>query len=190
MGEVVDMAARRDTKGMFAAELEEMMETLPLSRVRVADLCWQCDVERRVFYYHFRDKYDLVAWMFERDYRSAANGAAPYSQELYAETHRTLWSRREFYNRAFQDDSQNSIEHYIVQFSVQASEEALKRHQGVKTLSSEMAFMARHFAYGNVGCLVEWLGGGFEATPEQLASYMFACMPSDLRDAHAERANA
>ena len=184
------MAARRDTKGMFAAELEEMMETIPLSKVRVADLGWQCDVERRVFYYHFRDKYDLVAWMFERDYRSAANGAAPYSQELYAETHRTIWSRRDFYNRAFQDDSQNSIERYIVQFSIGANEEALKRHQGVTTLSSDMVFAVRHFAYGNVGCLIEWLDGRLEATPEQFASHMFACMPPELRDAYAERDGA
>ena len=32
------MAARRDTKGMFAAKLEEMTETQPLSKVRVSDL--------------------------------------------------------------------------------------------------------------------------------------------------------
>ena len=58
------VAAPRDTKGMFADELEAMMERMPLSKVRVRDLCERCGVERRVFYYHFKDKYDLVAWMF------------------------------------------------------------------------------------------------------------------------------
>lgn len=184
------MAARRDTKGMFAAELEEMMETLPLSQVRVADLCWQCDVERRVFYYHFRDKYDLVAWMFERDYVSPANGVVPYSEELFAEALRRLWSRREFYLQAFRGDPRNNIERYIVRFGVEENEAALKHHLGEATLSSEHAFAARHFAHGNVGCLIEWLDGGFEATPEQLATHVFSCMPSDLREAYAEMAEA
>lgn len=103
------MSVTRDTKGMFADELEAMMERMPLSKVRVRDLCERCGVERRVFYYHFKDKYDLVAWMFERDYSSAADGNAPYSVELYAEAHRRLWSRRAFYRRAFEEDSQNSI---------------------------------------------------------------------------------
>ena len=184
------MAARRDTKGMFAAEVEEMMETLPLSRVRVADLCWQCDVERRVFYYHFRDKFDLVAWMFESDYTSAAGGVVPYTEELFAEAYRTLWSRRDFYLQAFRYDTHNNVERYIVRFGVETNEDALKHHLGVTSLPPEATYAARHFAYGNVGCLIEWLDGGFGATPEQLAAQVFSCMPSDLREAYAELAEA
>ena len=181
------MRTTRDTKGMFADELEDMMHHMPLSKVRVADLCLRCGVERRVFYYHFKGKYDLVAWMFERDHASAADGHAPYSEELYAEAHRRLWERRDFYLRAFAEDSQNSIWRYLLQFSVAANEEALKRHLGVRVLSRRYAFEARHFAYGNVGCVVEWLGGMIEATPEQLAAEMFSCMPKTLRDAYAAR---
>lgn len=181
------MRTTRDTKGMFAGELESMMATMPLSKVRVADLCAQCGVERRVFYYHFKDKYDLVAWMFERDHSSAADGRAPYSEELYAEAHRKLWARRDFYRRAFEEDSQNSIFRYLLQFSVEANEAALKRYLGVAKLSRERQFEARHFAHGNVGCVVDWLRGSLEATPEQLAAFMFACMPETLRKAYAER---
>lgn len=181
------MAITRDTKGMFADELEAMMERLPLSKVRVRDLCARCGVERRVFYYHFKDKFDLVAWMFERDYSSAANGTAPYSIELYAEAHRKLWARRAFYRRAFEEDSQNSIWRYLLQFSIEANEAVLKRHLGVAALAPDLAFEARHFAYGNVGCMVEWLRGGIDATPAQLATRMFSCMPIELRQAYARQ---
>lgn len=178
------MRTTRDTKGMFATELESTMKRMPLSKVRVTDLCAQCGVERRVFYYHFMDKYDLVAWMFERDRQEALHAGAPYTEKLYAESHRRIWERREFYRRAFEEDSQNSIRRYLVQFSINANELVLKRHLGVSTLSQERLFEARHFAHGNVGCLVEWLCGQLEATPEGLAEYMFACMPASLRDAY------
>lgn len=179
------MRTTRDTKGMFADALEDTMKRTPLSKVRVADLCARCDVERRVFYYHFKDKYDLVAWMFERDYESAADGRPPYSEALYAAAHRELWARRAFYRRAFEEDSQNSIFRYLLQFSIEANERVLKRHLGVPALSREHAFEARHFAYGNVSCLVDWLKGSITATPEQLASCMFDCMPAALRKAYA-----
>ena len=179
------MAVARDTKGMFADELESMMERMPLSKVRVRDLCERCGVERRVFYYHFKDKYDLVAWMFERDHSSAADGRAAYSQELYAEAHRRLWARRGFYRRAFEEDSQNSIWRYLVEFSVEANERVLKTHLGVPALSRKLALEARHFAYGNIGCVVEWLRGEIEATPAQLAADMFACLPPELHEAYA-----
>ena len=177
--------ARRDTKGMFADELEALMTRIPLSKVRVGDLCAACNVERRVFYYHFKDKYDLVAWMFERDYIAAADGRAPFSEGLYAEAHRLLWARRDFYRRAFEEDSQNSIYRYLLQFSIETNEAVLKRHLGVRTLSRAHAFEARHFAHGNVGCMVDWLRGYIDATPEQLAAHMFACLPAALREAYA-----
>ena len=174
----------RDTKRMFADELEVMMERLPLSKVRVADLCARCEVERRVFYYHFKDKYDLVAWMFEQDRAAAATTCRPYTQEFYAEAHRLLWARRGFYRRAFEEDVQNSIERYLLRFSVEANETALRRHLGVKKLSLEHTFQARHFAHGNVGCVIDWLRGELAATPQQLAASMFACMPAMLHDAY------
>lgn len=179
------MRTTRDTKAMFADELESMMARMPLSKVRVAELCVRCGVERRVFYYHFKDKYDLVAWMFERDRASAADGRAPFSEELYGAAHHALWRRRDFYRRAFEEDSQNSIFRYLMEFSVQANEAALKRHLGVAKLSRERIFEARHFAHGNVGCVVDWLQGTIEATPEQLAASMFSCMPEVLRKAYA-----
>ncbi len=184
------MQLERDTKAMFANELEAMMEHMSLSKVRVRELCAHCGVERRVFYYHFKDKYDLVAWMFERDYSSAADGKSPYSRELYAEAHRKLWEHRAFYRRAFEEDSQNSIWRYLLQFSIQANEHALKQYLGVSELSRSVAFEARHFALGNVGCMVEWLRGGIKGTPAQLAIDMFACMPSTLRKAYAAQDKA
>ncbi|MBP3866319.1 MAG: TetR/AcrR family transcriptional regulator C-terminal domain-containing protein, partial [Eggerthellaceae bacterium] len=174
----------RDTKRMFADELESMMRRTPLSKVRVAELCERCGVERRVFYYHFRDKYDLVAWMFEQDRLAAGETCAPYTEEFYAEAHRMLWARRDFYRRAFDEDAQNSIYRYLLQFSIEANEAALKDHLHVSKLSRDLVFDARHFAHGNVGCVVDWLRGHIEASPAQLASCIFACMPAELREAY------
>ncbi len=183
------MVVTRDTKRMFANELESMMERMPLSKVRVADLCARCGVERRVFYYHFQDKYDLVAWIFEQDRLAAAKTCSPYSEEFYVEAHRNLWARRDFYRRAFEEDVQNSIQRYLLKFSIEANVAVLKQYLGVAKIAREYDFEARHFAHGNVGCVMDWLRGEINANPTQLAMSMFSVIPPVLRDAYASQAN-
>ena len=96
------MAGPRDTKKMFADELEAMMAEMPLSKVRVCELCARCGVERCTFYYHFKDKYDLVAWIIDQETIHAAREVRPYSREHFAEGLRLIWERRAFYRRAFE----------------------------------------------------------------------------------------
>lgn len=181
------MAIGKNTKRMFADELEVMMQRIPLSKVRIAELCIRCGVERRVFYYHFKDKYDLVAWMFEQDQLEASEVAEPYTQKYYEEAHVRLWNRREFYRRAFEEDTQNSIHKYLLEYSIDANEAALRLYLGVPKLATKHAFEARHFAHGNVGCVVDWLQGKIEASPAQLATHIFSCIPSTLGKAYEAR---
>lgn len=41
-----------------------LMETKSLQEIRVKDLCEKSGADRHTFYYHFRDKYELVAWIY------------------------------------------------------------------------------------------------------------------------------
>ena len=43
------------------------MKHKPIDKIRVTEICKAADIERPTFYYHFKDKYDLVAWMFCSD---------------------------------------------------------------------------------------------------------------------------
>lgn len=182
------MGVRKDTKQKFAEELERMMRTTPLSKIRVQDLCEHLGVERRVFYYHFRDKYDLVAWIFRQDYERSLEAGASYSLALYEEAHRRFCDHRDFYRRAFECDSQNFIYSYLVEFSIGANEMALKRFLSVPKLSGQYVFEAAHFAHGNIGCVIDWLKGRIDATPKQMAEYMFCCMPKTLAKAYRQQA--
>lgn len=85
--------------------------------------------------------------------------------------------------------SRNAVSFSVVAMAVlsstEANEAALRRYLGVAILAPEHAFVARHFACGNVSCVVDWLRGSMQGTPAQLARFMFACMPEVLRRAYA-----
>lgn len=52
------------TKQALAASIKELMEREPLSKISVGDITSNCGVNRQTFYYHFKDKYELVNWIY------------------------------------------------------------------------------------------------------------------------------
>ena len=155
--------------------------------MRVGELCERCDTGRQTFYYHFRDKYDVVAWVFERDYRMAELDAPAcgHAQATVARALELMWSRRAFYRAAFADNSQNSIAEHIQDFDVRLMSHIVKDHLGVAELDPWQLFAIKHHSYGSIGCTIEWLNGTLQATPAQLAEWEFARMPDFLREAYA-----
>lgn len=56
-----------NTKKEFATALKHAMEKKALSKVTVSELTAECKVNRKTFYYHFQDIYDLLKWMLEQE---------------------------------------------------------------------------------------------------------------------------
>lgn len=169
------------TKRLLAAELEAMLSEIPLTKVRVNELCERCGAQRQVFYYHFRDKYDLVAWIFEQDFRAGAEeaGCSGYREQTAAALSR-MWGRRGFYAKAFADKTQNSIERHIQDFDVAMSTRVVLRHSGAKELSAQRRFGIEFHSYGSIGVTIEWLRGELDITPEKLATWECERMPGFL----------
>ena len=62
------------TKKALAQSLKELMAKRPFSKIGVADICENCGMSRKSFYYHFKDKYDLVHWIFDVEFLQSIRG--------------------------------------------------------------------------------------------------------------------
>ena len=62
------MADSNITKRALAASLKELMAEQPFQKINVAQICERCNMNRKSFYYHFKDKYDLVNWIFDTEF--------------------------------------------------------------------------------------------------------------------------
>lgn len=62
------MADSNITKWALATSLKELMAEQPFDKINVAQICERCDMNRKSFYYHFKDKYDLVNWIFDTEF--------------------------------------------------------------------------------------------------------------------------
>ena len=61
------MADSALTKRVLADALKELMQTRPLAKISVGDITAHCGINRQTFYYHFKDKYDLVGWIYSTE---------------------------------------------------------------------------------------------------------------------------
>ena len=71
------MADSNITKKALAESMKTLLGTMPFSKISVSDICEVCGMNRKSFYYHFRDKYDLINWIFHTEFYEAAC-AKPY----------------------------------------------------------------------------------------------------------------
>ena len=55
------------TKRRLADALKRAMEKKSFECITVTSLLEECDITRSTFYYHFKDIYDLMIWMFDQE---------------------------------------------------------------------------------------------------------------------------
>ena len=56
-----------NTKKLFADALKQIVVQKSFSKVTVSELIRVCNVNRKTFYYHFTDVYDLLKWTLEQE---------------------------------------------------------------------------------------------------------------------------
>ncbi len=165
------------TKLWIADKMRELMKHKSIDKIRVTEICEAADIERPTFYYHFKDKYDLIAWMF---YHSAYETDV-VSVESAAKSMNKMKSDIIFYKRAYEDSSQNALWRYMVEYFFARYSELAKEKLGVDTLDTQTAFSIRLYCMGAVGMTREWVLGDNITSAETVVKMMFNSMPESLQ---------
>lgn len=108
------MADSNITKRALAASLKELMAEQPFEKINVAQICERCNMNRKSFYYHFKDKYDLVNWIFDTEFIALLKHedlGANYKERwaFIEKTSRYFYQNHAFYRKALQMKGQNSF---------------------------------------------------------------------------------
>lgn len=104
------MPESKITKQALAQSLKKLMKTENFSSINIADICDGCGMNRKSFYYHFRDKYDLLNWIFDSEFAEVlATYECQSTWELFTRLFQYFYDNRNFYHKALQISGQNSF---------------------------------------------------------------------------------
>lgn len=67
----------QNTKQMLCDALISLSTKKPFSKITVSELVTLCDVNRKTFYYHFSDVYDLLEWHVNNEIEKAISDFNP-----------------------------------------------------------------------------------------------------------------
>ena len=102
------------TKMALASAMKELMEKTPFSKISVGDICELCQMNRKSFYYHFQDKYDLVNWIYSTEFIATVQKKKYLNGwELFEDICAYFEENRRFYVNALQVSGQNSFHEFF-----------------------------------------------------------------------------
>lgn len=169
------------TKQLFANELQRLAAEKPFAKINVAEICRECGATRQTFYYHFRDKYDLTAWIYLQDMAQSVGPNNEVGQESLVRMLDAMFEKRDFYRNALQDTSQNNLLSYIREYGTNFLLEAIERQYSLEA-TPQLRLAVRYHSYGMNGIVIEWLDGSWPMTSQELASQLGANLDHLVQD--------
>ena len=163
------------TKLWIAEHMKAFMRTKPIERIRVSELCEAAEIERYTFYYHFKDKYDLVAWIF---YRSAY-GTNIISVEEAAASMERVKADMLYYKNAYADTSKDALWQYMFAYYVEGYARIAREALGHE-LDQQLMLSVRLYCYGAMSVTRDWVLSNDDTSAEDMVKMMFASMPPEL----------
>ena len=168
------MAYSTITKTVMADAMKRLMSEKPFARISVGDICESCGMNRKTFYYHFKDKYDLVNWIFQTEFLEMLR-VQNYNSgwDLLSDICRYFYSERDFYTNALQVEGQNSFRDYFAE-SIGSILPEIMRDQ-FKSMEDSHYFV-EFFTDAFQAAILRWLKSAPVLPPEQFMSRLESIM--------------
>lgn len=185
------------TKLALANALKKRMEHKPLSKISVRELVEDCDLNRKTFYYHFDDIYDLLKWLLEQETVEVVRNldllldledAVRFVMQYITENKHILNCALESVGRDrlkgfFIDDF-----HAIAQTNIRMAADAM----GADVPPGFVQFLVTLYTEAVAGILISWVEDWHKdtpssITPEYAALFLRASLPAALAEVSRER---
>nr|WP_312578205.1 TetR/AcrR family transcriptional regulator C-terminal domain-containing protein [Sedimentibacter sp.] len=159
------MSESQITKKALAEAMKELMSERPMNKINIGDIVERCNMNRQSFYYHFKDKYDLVNWIYYTEFIvKIKDDLSMSSWDLLENICEFFYENKAFYTNAFKVTGQNSFSEYFIEvihpILVVYLNSIFKRNKNVD-------FYATFFADAIRVSISRWLLEGAEIQPKE-----------------------
>ena len=166
------------TKIWIADTMRKLLQQKPIEQIRVTEICRAAEIERPTFYYHFRDKYELMAWMFcQKAFQTDV-----ISVESSTRSMNQMRQDFIFYKRAYEDNSQSPMWAYMVEYFTERYSSLARAKLGADGLDAQLQYSIRFYCCGAVGMTREWLMKDNITPAQTVVRMMFNSMPAALHE--------
>ncbi|MBQ9609619.1 MAG: TetR/AcrR family transcriptional regulator C-terminal domain-containing protein [Lachnospiraceae bacterium] len=176
---------KKTTKELLADSFLELAEKIPINKITIANIVDNCDVTQPTFYRYFKDKYDMIAWIYAQETgknisKVGRNGYV--FKDTFLDGMRFYDENRKFMVNALKHTSgRDSFLFQMSDMNIRFIENEIKKKLNVSECPQDLAAVVKMFCYGTNQFLYDWLIEKNDLTYEQVAKLMEESIPEVLR---------
>lgn len=179
------MSASEFTKYMIAQSVKQLLRTSDFEDLSVGGIAQHCGISRNTFYYHFKDKYDVITWIFYTEITPIigdSNRIDNWGEGLLALC-RYMQENREFYIKVLQVQGQNSFSECLMEFYANLVRNLLINAKGDRVLDPrQIRIISNFYAFGLTGVVSNWAKSGMKAEPEPVIRMIEDLLSGEIFD--------
>lgn len=173
---------RVKTKQAIECTLAELMERKRLDKITVTQICQNSGIERQLFYYYYKDKYDVVNQFYQRNADRLVDTlrlSMPWEQVLN-EILLHMKDHEEYYINAFHASGQNAFPVFLERYTYHMYSRVISAQGGPQVMSRQMCFSLEFFSHSASYMAAKWAKNKMREPTEFLAACFVNNISTDL----------
>ena len=174
------------TKKALATSLKKLLSKKELSKITISNITDDCGVNRQTFYYHFKDVYDLLEWIYLNEVIQPMNGKDIYDnwQQGFLSIFEYILENKEFVKNTYDSISRDYFLRFVYkQTTILLMNVIDEQSKDINVSSEDKKFIANFYKYGFVGIIQEWIEDGMKEQPENIIKKLNNIIEGDLEKA-------
>ena len=175
---------RKTAKEILAESFRELAQSMPIDKIAVRDIIGNCGYSQATFYRQFRDKYDLIAWSYTRDFERIVDQMKgdPRSWRKTLESAAEYYQRHKKYlsNLLTHTSGYDSFVMNMTGIHAGILQKTLERLSGADPLEENTRIYIQIYCYGTVLFSCDWILGKYDLSEKELADVYENALPAML----------
>ena len=178
------MIRRKTTKEILGESIHELAQKKSVDKISVKEITDNCGLSTTTFYHHFRDKYELIAWMYnyqmEDIYLDFCEGSESWHQAIL-DMVTILDKDRSFYVNALKNtDGPDSFFLSTHLRSIDLLTDVIRRSVD-GPVDEELLFDVKFYLRGVSHSITDWFLNDLPYSAELLSDCLYRAMPEKLK---------
>lgn len=179
------MIHRKTTQELLADSLQELAKSKAITKITVKEIAANCELSTATFYNHFKDKYELISWIYTSQMTKIFDKYATKEitwQATVKELIQLLNNDEIYYKNAFLNTSgQNSFYWSTHVDALEFLIEAIKKRNEQRKINKEIIFEIKFYLKGLSATVFDWYLCDKDYSVEELTTFLCEVAPEHLK---------
>lgn len=170
------------TKQALIASFKKLLETEPFDKITISDITNDCGLSRQTFYYHFRDIFDMIRWIYNSESLNEIGGRGGYGtwQDKIRELFDYSLNNKSLILGTFNSKCRNDLVGYYMDVSIRKISDIVEMKSDGDIAEKDKKFIASVYAYAFVGIMVDWISDGMKESSEEMVDRVYKIVMSNF----------